>query len=130
MTFSFNVQGHYRYAQAFFELGKTERAKEVNRNGLAICRSSPQFDKSGQSVSYLQVQAEKFSQKESEEDEVPELVEASSSNSESGDSDMEDDDVQVGRNSGNELKAAIALQCKLNGKLIAALMRLWKKACR
>ena len=68
----------------------------MNRNGLEICRLSVPANSSGGNnpINYLQTQAEKFSEKESEEDEVPELVDASSSNSDSAESE-EEEDTQV-----------------------------------
>ena len=48
-NFLVNFQAHYRYAQAFFELGNVTRAKETNRAARKICSEKKdletQFDK-------------------------------------------------------------------------------------
>ncbi len=59
----------------------------MNRNGQVVCRD---VNAANNSVSYLKIQAEKFGEKESEEDDVPDLVDpSSSSSSESAESEDE-----------------------------------------
>ena len=51
-------QGHYRYSQAFYELGQLEAAIRVNKRGLKLCEKTRSTDV--QNVKDLEEQGEKF----------------------------------------------------------------------
>ena len=56
---SFTIfQGHYRYSQAFYELGQLERAIKVNKLGLQLCEKVKDSDFN--SVKELEEQGDRF----------------------------------------------------------------------
>ena len=56
--FAVFLQGHYRYSQAFYELGQLEAAIRVNKSGLKLCEKSRSTDYTN--VKDLEEQGEKF----------------------------------------------------------------------
>lgn len=82
--FPFLWQGHYRYAQAFFELKDIDRALRENKRGQKLC------DDGGSQTGDLQRQATMFNDEKkrlvslnSKKNEVPDLVSESETDSDS-----------------------------------------------